>query len=71
MCIKTNNKINNKIVTKADIVVKGTIDKPYFVIIYHEVGKEYDNEGFGSYDLNNVFRWREECLKIVEVEKEE
>lgn len=61
--ISTSNKIK---VTKADIVVKGTAVKPYFVIVYHELGKEYDNEGFGSYDLNNVFKWREDELEVVE-----
>lgn len=55
-------------VTKADIVVKGTADKPYFVIVYHEVGKDYDNEGLGSYILSNVFKWREEYLQLVEKE---
>ena len=53
-------------VTKADIVARGTIDKPYYVIVYHEVGKDYDNEGFGSYYLENVFKWREEELEIID-----
>lgn len=57
-------------VTKADIVVKGTIDKPYYVIHYHEVGKDYDNEGFGSYYLSYVFAWRDEYLEIVSTESE-
>ena len=57
-------------VTKADIVVKETIDKPYYVIHYREVNKDDDNEGFGSYDLNNVFRWRDEYLEIVNVRSE-
>lgn len=52
-------------VTKADIVVKGTIDKPYYVIAYREVGKNYDNEGFGSYFLSNVFKWRDEEIEII------
>lgn len=41
------------------------MNKPYFVIVYNEVGKDYDNEGLGSYDLSNVFKWRDECLEIV------
>lgn len=52
-------------VTKADIVVKGTVDKPYYVIVYREVGKNYDNEGFGSYFLPNVFKWRDEEFEII------
>lgn len=59
------NKVDKTKVTKADIVVKGTVDKPYYVIVYHEVGKDYDNEGFGSYYLTNVFNWRDEYLEIV------
>lgn len=58
-------------VTKADIIVTGTKKKPYFEIKYKEVGKKHYNIGFGSYDLNNVFKWREEEMEIVsEVEAE-
>lgn len=53
-------------VTEAEIVVRGTIDKPYYVIVYHEVGKSYDNEGFGSYRLENVFEWRNKRFKKVD-----
>ena len=27
---------------KADIVVRGLFNKPYYVIIYHELGKDYE-----------------------------
>ena len=64
------NTVGKTKVTKADIIVHGTIDKPYYVICYHEVGKDYDNEGFGSYDLSNVFKWREEYLEMVKVRSE-
>lgn len=67
------NKIadeQNKIkVTKAEIIVHGTVDKPYFAIRYHEVGKSYDNIGFGSYILENVFKWKDEDLEIVKEEE--
>lgn len=55
-------------VTRADIVVRGTVEKPYYVIVYHKVGEDYDNEGFGSYDLDNVFNWKEQYLEVVKVE---
>ena len=60
-------------VDKAIIVVTGTKEKPYFEILYHEIGKDYDNIGFGSYDLNNVFDWKEQHLEVqhLEVVKEE
>ena len=61
------NEVKKIRVTKAFIKVTGTKEKPYFVIIYHEIGKDYDNEGFGSYELNNVFDWLEECFEIVGV----
>lgn len=62
-----NAKVNkSKIkVTKAQIIVEGTIDKPYFLIDYHEIGMPFGTIGFGSYDLRNVFRWRDECLELV------
>lgn len=57
-------------VTKADVVVRGTKERPYYVIVYHELGKEYDNEGFGSYSLENVLGWRNEYLELIEEGKE-
>lgn len=54
-------------VDKAMIIVEGTKEKPYFEILYHEVGKDYDIVGFGSYDLNNVFDWKEQYLEVVKV----
>lgn len=56
-------------ITEAEIIVRGTADKPYFEIKYHEVGKSYDNIGFGSYILENVFKWKEEYLEIVKEEE--
>ena len=55
-------------VDKAMIIASGTKEKPYFEILYHEVGKDYDNVGFGSYYLNNVFDWKEQYLEVVKVE---
>lgn len=52
-------------VTSLEIIVTGTKDKPYFEIKYKEVGKEDYNIGYGSYDLNNVFGWKNECFEIV------
>lgn len=55
-------------VDKAIIIVTGTKEKPYFEILYHEIGKDFENIGFGSYDLNNVFDWKEQYLEVVKVE---
>lgn len=60
-----NDSVTKTKVTLAEIIVGGTIEKPYFHIRYHEVGKGYNNVGFGSYILENVFRWRDEYLEVV------
>ena len=66
--LTTKTDIERTKVDKAMIIVEGTKEKPYFEILYHEVGKDYDNVGFGSYDLNNVFDWKERYLEVVKVE---
>lgn len=60
---KTNYK--EKKVTSAEIIVTGTKDKPYFELKYKEVGKNDYTIGYSSYDLNNVFDWKEDCFEIV------
>lgn len=65
-CKCDNRKFDEKImVTSLEIIVTGTKEKPYFEIKYKEVGKRYYNVGYSSYDLNNVFAWKEECFTIV------
>ena len=67
--IVTEDMVNEKTkVTKAYIIIEGTVEKPYYEILYHEVGKNYDNIGFGSYYLDNVRKWKEEYLELVEEE---
>lgn len=59
-------KLEEKIkVTSLEIIVTGTKDKPYFEIKYKELGKEDYSIGYSSYDLKNVFGWKEECFEIV------
>ena len=63
---KLIERLEEKIkVTNLEIIVTGTKDKPYFEIKYKEVGKKDYNIGYSSYDLNNVFSWKEECFEIV------
>ena len=64
----TTNGMERTKVDKAMIIVTGTKEKPYFEILYHEIGKDYDNVGLGSYYLNNVFDWKEQYLEVVKVE---
>lgn len=67
--LMTEDMVNEKTkVTEAYIIIQGTVEKPYYGILYHEVGKNYDTIGFGSYYLDNVRKWKEEYLEIVEEE---
>ena len=60
-------KYDEKIkVTKAEIVVSGSVLKPYFCIHYKEVGQEMDTLGFGSYYLPFVFEWLAHYFELVE-----
>lgn len=53
-------------VTKAEIVVSGSVLKPYFCIHYKEVGQDYVTMGFGSYHLPFVFEWLARYFELVE-----
>ena len=65
-------KLEEKIkVTSLEIIVTGTKAKPYFEIRYKEVGKKDYSIGYSSYDLNNVFEWKEESFEIVNQVAEE
>lgn len=52
-------------VTDLEIIVTRTKEKPYFEIKYKELGEKYYHIGYSSYDLNNVFDWRDECFEVV------
>lgn len=53
-------------VKSAEIVVRKIDEKPYYEIKYFDLS---DNEyciGYGSYKLEYVFEWLEQCFEIVE-----
>lgn len=52
-------------VTEAEIVVRGTQEKPYFEIKYLEVGKSEYSVGYSSYNLEYVFQWLREEFEVV------
>lgn len=62
--MKSLNSVDNKSVKEkiktpfVRIIVSGTIESPYFEILY--LGYDHICIGFGSYDLNQVFRWLKE-----------
>lgn len=64
------NKGNKLVVDDIEVIVRGIANKPYYEIKYREVGNDDYNIGFGSYDLNNVLKWKEEEFEVVS-EKEE
>ena len=54
-------------VSSAEIVVHGTVVKPYYEIKYFTLDGEC-HIGYSSYDLKNVFGWLKECFEIVDTE---
>ena len=61
----------NKIKTHfAQIIVRGTSEKPYYEILYFDTEDRSYHIGFGSYCLDYVFKWLSECFEIVESEQE-
>ena len=60
-----NDKKEKIKVTSAEIVVHGTVEKPYYEIKYLVIGEEEYRIGYSSYDIKNVFKWLRECFEIV------
>ena len=61
------NKPHEKIkVESIDIVVTGPKEKPYYSIKYRKVGSNDDCIGYGSYSLEYVLGWKEQCFELVE-----
>lgn len=62
-CFEEVNKIKTNF---AKIIVEGTVETPYYSILYYDPKrKEYFN-GYGSYNIANVFGWLNECFDIDE-----
>lgn len=57
-----------KKVSYAKIVVRGTKEKPYYGIEYHDLRDGKVHVGYGSYYFDFVFDWLEECFEIVKEE---
>ena len=64
LCGNINNE-NKKIkVISAEIVVHGTVERPYYEIKYYDLDGKC-HIGYSSYNLNYMFEWLEECFDIV------
>lgn len=55
-------------VENIDIVVTGPKEKPYYAIKYRKVGSNDDCIGYGSYTLEYVIGWKEQCFELIEQE---
>lgn len=49
----------------AEIIVRGTADKPYYEILYFDTEDRSCHIGFGSYYLEYVFKWLSEEFETV------
>ena len=56
-------KIN---VDSIHIIVTGNKNKPYFEIMYREVGQNHYNIGFSSYNLDFVFDYKQRYFNLVQ-----
>ena len=59
-------KIDKIKVSNAEIVVRGTKDKPYYEIEYFDLSDNEMHIGFGSCKLDIVFGYLEKYFEIVE-----
>lgn len=48
-----------------DVIVTTTGKAPYYEIKYKEIGEDVYHIGYGSYKLDNVLAWRDECFELV------
>lgn len=56
-------------VSSAEIVVHGSMKKPYYEIKYQDLSDGHVYIGYSSYDLGNVFGWLEERFEIVKEDR--
>ena len=50
---------------RPQIIVTGTVDKPYYEILYYDTSDNVWRIGYSSYILANVIKWKEECFEVV------
>ena len=49
----------------ARIIVLGTVEEPYYAILYYDPKDNEYHEGYGSYYLECVFEWLSKYFEIV------
>lgn len=50
---------------RPQIIVTGTVEKPYYEILYFDISDNVWHIGYSSYILANVIKWKEECFEVV------
>ena len=63
---KDENCKKKRKVKSAEIVVRKIDEKPYYEIKYFDLSDKEYHIGYGSYKLEYVFEWLEQCFEIVE-----
>jgi hypothetical protein len=64
--LKSGNVEINKIkAIRPQIIVTGTVEKPYYEILYYDISDKTWHIGYSSYNLANVTKWKEECFEVV------
>ena len=67
--VSENDDTKNK-VTSLKIIVRMIDNKPYYEIKYKKVGEYYYHIGcYGSFNIDNVLKWRDECFELVESDR--
>lgn len=64
--IEDDNYKKKHKVKSAEIVVRKIDEKPYYEIKYFDLSDNEYHIGYGSYKLEYVFEWLEQCFEIVE-----
>lgn len=48
-----------------NIIVRGNVDKPYYLIEYYDLSDNEWHIGYGSYCLANVKEWLKTCFEVT------
>lgn len=48
-----------------EIVVRGTAENPYYMVLYFDVSDKKWHLGYGSKYLDTVYRWLDERFEII------
>ena len=51
-----------------NIIVRGNVDKPYYLIEYYDLSDNEWHIGYGSYCLANVKEWLKTCFEVTNVD---